>query len=334
MMRPATALAILLLGSCGGNGGGALKQKILHDLTFVVVLPGYRDFAASAAELRRAAEAFRAEPSPENLEAVRKAWAAARRAWNLCQAHLVGPEADRLLDAKIDHFPVSPSRIEEVVRGSEPIDADRVELLGANRKGLGAIEVLLFEGEGASRRRDLVAAMAGNLQKVAEEIRDLWEPGRGGFDPALAAGSRDAAFDLVINRMIFFAESTADLYLRTPPGDHADSPRPQRSVRSLEDVRERLRGLRNLYEGRPGGAGLAALVEKAGPELDRAIRAAFDQAEADVAAIPGSLAGDLKRAPAEVQKAFGSIKELKMRLATDLVSVYRTTLRISPFDGD
>lgn len=333
--RLAPALVLASLASCGG-GEGSLKETILRDLATGVLLPARRDFVERAAELRRAAETG-------SVEGARKAWAEARRSWNLCQAGLVGPESDRLLDAKVDSFPVQAGRLEELAAGAGPLGPDDIERLGAGAKGLRAIEHLLYSQDvHAARRRELLAALARNLEAVAVEIRDLWEPSRGGFASRFEAMPRDAALDLLINRMVVLSEATADLLLARPLGKRPDDafvPRPELvrsrpSGRSREEVGEILEGVMALYEGPPGGRGLSALVVRAAPDLDAPLRQSFGRALADVAAIPSPIDQAIAREPAAVLGAFASVKEFKMRLATDLVSVYRTTLRVSPFDGD
>ena len=322
---------LVLLASCGG-GEGSLKGAILRDLASGVLLPARRDFAEKASELRRAAE----EGSPEDA---RRAWAAARRSWNLCQAGLVGPESDRLLDAKIDSFPVQAARLSDLAAESGPLGPDAIERLGAGAKGLRAIEHLVFtESPVASRERELLVALSRNLEAVAVEIRDLWEPGRGGF----AATPPEAALDLLVNRMVVIAEATADLNLAWPLGRRGGETAPPRpelvrsrpSGRSREEVVETLEGIMALYEGPPGGLGLSALVARAAPDLDAPIRESFERARARASALPAPVDRSIVEHPAAVMDAFAALKEFKMRLATDLASACRTTLRVSPFDGD
>lgn len=344
-------LIALALGACDRSS----KDQVLRDLSHLVILPGYRALAREAASLRAAAEDFEAAPTAENLEAARRAWKSARGAWNRTEAFLVGPEEQTLLAAKVDTFPISPEKVEEVVAGKGRIDEAAVELLGTNRKGFMALEYLLFPGTelaGDARRRRLLVAYAENLERVARRMRDFWEPEGDNFLHAFSRAGRDkshypsadAAFDDLINRLVLFTEQTADGRLKKPLGMTLDERAPQpglvqsrRSGHSIEDLRGDLEGVRNVYVGafeKSSGAGLGARVARASPEIDRAIRDAFDAAFREVSALPGPLDETIRKDPESVLRAFAAVKELRGRILVDLVAVYRTTLKVVPFDGD
>ena len=305
-----TALPVLLLlAACRGEPPA--RATALRAYAYEVALPQFRAFAAAAGRLAE-------DPTPET-------WRAARRAWALCGAHLIGPEQDRLLHAKIDTFP------------AEPVDAADVEALGADRKGFFALEALLF-GE---NRPALAAALARNVAAVAREIRDGWESG---FAAALASAgepgspfaTRQEAFDRILNHIVSFAQRTADR-LAGPAGLTAGGDgRPdasllaaRRSGEALEDLRGAVASLRRVYEG-----ALRGPAAQAAPELDAALMEAFAAADRDLARIPEPLERSLTAHPEALRRAVGSLRELQRRLAIDLTGVYRTTLTVSPFDGD
>jgi predicted lipoprotein len=347
-VRPAAAAILLLLASCGRDPG--LKERALQDLAYEVILPGYRAFAAEAGRLARAVEALQAAPSAASLEAVRQAWKDARSAWGRCGAHLIGPENDRLLHAKVSRYPASEARLEALIASAAALDDAGVERAGANMKGFFAIEALVFDAPhdrsarpGESRRRELLLALARNLARTAAEIREAWEDDKGGFarafsragSPGSAFASRQAAFDLLINHLVVFAERTADQLAR-PAGltvaaegrVDASLIEARRSDHGLDDLQTAVESLRRICEG------LRGPVAQAAPDLDRAIRGAVEVARRDLSAIPPPLATALTSRAEEVRAAVVGLRALKLRVATDLVSVYRTTLTVSPFDGD
>ena len=305
---------------------------------------------------------MRASPTEAELEAVRGAWREARGAWSRCLAHLFGPEVDLLLESKIDAFPPSDEQIQAALVAPGPLDALAIERLGANAKGFFALERLLFDapgeseampvlgqGRGSTRQREMVVAMAANLETVTAQLRDLWEPERGGFARQFAeAGTRsselatrDAAFDLVVNRMVAFTEWVADVHLVLPSGRNADPPEPhpelvraRRSGNSIQDASDEVEGLLRLYLGSHDGSGLGAFVAQASPELDAALRDAFGQAIERIVSIPQPLDRAITEAPDEVRLAYEAVKRLQVAIATELVAVYQTTLRVVRFDGD
>jgi predicted lipoprotein len=351
-------LPLALLGSCEHREVGADRVAFIHDVAVVVVLPGYRAFAAAATALRAAAEAFETTPDGTNLDLLQAAWLEARRAWGRCEAHFFGPEEASFLNVKIDTYPVLTPAIETIIAGAATLDATFVESLGSNRKGFQALDYLLFDPGGdaavldamivqpnADRRRALARAYSQNLEQVAAAVRDLWEPAGGNYVATLAAQPTQAALDDLINRLVAFAEFTADTRLGAPAGLTASSggvPDPSkvespRSDASIDDLLADLQGIRDVWTGdrlAVSGVGLRDLVYAANPvlvpEFDVDLQACFDR----VQAIPGPLDVAVVSSIPSVEAAWRAVKRLHVRLAVDVVAALGNTLGFSPFDGD
>jgi predicted lipoprotein len=359
------AFAILAFGFRAGGRADPLTKKVLEEIGSSVILPDYRRFAAEAERMRGAALAFEREPTEGNQASLRSAWRGARRAWKLCEPHFVGPEAKRILQAKIDTSSINTEKIEEIVAGPDPLDPAYVERLGANRKGFAAIEYLLFDGKeppgstgsplaadsGSARRRKFIAALAGNLAGTAAEIRDIWEPDRGNYLAEFLRGRAelDAPFpekvsiDDLINHLIGYTEDIADIRLGRPLGIRASplkKPDPSLlesrwSGNSVEDLLASLDGVRVIYEGAPDrGLGLAARVKAVSPEIHRAILEALEKAAAGLKAIPVPLSKAVGEQNKVAIKAVERLIELRSRFKVDLASIYQTRITVIRFDGD
>src|SRR5262245_8972999 len=96
------AFGVLAFGLRGTGRADPLTKEVLEEIGGSVILPDYRRFAAEAERMRGAALGFEREPTDGNLASLRSAWREARLAWKLCESHFVGPEAKRILQAKID----------------------------------------------------------------------------------------------------------------------------------------------------------------------------------------------------------------------------------------
>ena len=111
------------------SGGAADSKPVLLSLTNVVILPTLRATDASAEAMRVAVKALEAAPSAATLTAAQVSWRAARKSWSRGDAFRFAVTDKSIADA-IDFWPARPAGIEDVVKGSGPVTAAAIELLG------------------------------------------------------------------------------------------------------------------------------------------------------------------------------------------------------------
>lgn len=369
MRRAAAVCALALATTCApvSLGDGPRRQAV-RAMTEDVVRPSLADVAARAVELSAAAAALGAAPSQATLDAARAAWRGARPPWKECDAFAFGPAADDRLAVAIDQVPVEPAKIEAEIAGAAALTVDYVETLGADRKGFHAIEHVLF-GAGddaavlaslttdasAPRRRDLVVALAGNLERKVQELGRAWAPDGGGYAELVAApGAANptyqtikAVIDAFVNQAVFLTETVADARIGKPLGlATGGTPEPALeesgpSDNSLADMAASVRGIRAIYTGArdgggggSGGGGISALVAAQRPALDREARQLIDRALAAIDAVPRPFRVAVVEHQAEVQAAYDAVKELKLLLATEVLAALGATLSFNDNDGD
>jgi putative iron-regulated protein len=363
----ASVCILLLAATCTPVPlGEGTRRQTVRALTEQVVRPALGDAAARAAELATAVRALAGAPAQAELDAAQAAWRAARVPWKECDAFAFGPAMDARLTVAIDQFPVEPSKVEAEIAGTAALTVEYIDTIGADRKGFHAIEHLLF-GAGddgavlallttdatAPRRRDLLTALAGNLERKMRELERAWSPDGGGYAEAVAApgaGNAEyptikAAIDAFVNESVFLAELVADARLGKPLGlATGGTPQPALeesgpSDNSLADMASSLRGMRAIYTGARSGAGstgggIGALVAAQSPATDREVRELFDQALAAIEAVPRPFRQAIVDRRDEVTAAYDAVKELKRILGTEVLGALGATLKFNDNDGD
>ena len=84
-----------------------------------VVLPTYKELAEANAALLAGVNAFVAAPSNSKFEALAELWLAAREPWEMSEAFLFGPVADKGLDPNMDSWPLSQSDIGAIIKNGD-----------------------------------------------------------------------------------------------------------------------------------------------------------------------------------------------------------------------
>jgi uncharacterized protein len=350
--------AALSLATCGGDSAATSdRHAMLVQIVDDTVLPTYRQLVEASNELAVAASALRARPDAATLAGSRAAWRRARAAWRRSKAFEFGPAESLRTFAKIDWSPIRAERIEQEISGDAELTAEHVAGLGANVKGLLAIEYLLFDPNGDDaevlaafdgdiRRLDYLVALTGDLHAQAGELLAAWEPGEGDYARTLTATGNEeyptlkSAVDEVVNRLIFAARDV-EAKLGVLAADEGE-PDPtvleaRLSGNEVEDLLDDLRGAGNVYRGATvpaDGRGMAGVVMTTAPAIDESISLSFELALAAVNDLPRPLAPVLETEQERIGTAQLGARRLVRSLEIDLVSALGATLAFNPGDGD
>ncbi|MBX3218373.1 MAG: imelysin family protein [Labilithrix sp.] len=364
----ASALGALGLGAvaaCRREGADPPDRgKVLADLSAVVIVPAYAAAAADAEGLDAALVALRDAPSADALGAARAVWKKARASWKVTDAFLFGPADDLALTGGIIDTAADVAKVEALAAASTALDAQVIARLGANQRGFGALEVLLFDPakddaavlaslqtEGG-RRGALAALVGADLRVKIDGVLAAWRDPPTRYGDELARAGRGSALytserqgvDAVVNALINAAEILIAVRLAKPLGlDKAppvaapeliESPR---SDASIDDLLAVLDGIEMVYLGRRGDASglpLADAVAERSPSTDARMRADIEKAKEAVRAIPGPLRTAVVERRDPVVAAHAAVREVKRCLATEVAGALGTSVGFNVTDGD
>ena len=336
------AIVATLATACGG--GGPARTDVLDELGAAVIVPAYEQLAANAQALEQAAGALCAEPSEVTGADAHAALRAARASWKYTEAMWVGPVMERRSWALID-WPIAPDEIEALIADeSAEIDVDRLaRRVGADQRGLGAIEHLLGNREGGTaaltdpRRCTYLATTAAVVADAAERLltdwRTSWEDG--GPYRSVFSDPDSAGLDSIVSEALFLLE-IIDLELGTAlgvmdgPAD-ADAIVEGPAALGVVDLEQRLSGLRAVLIGDGDAEGLGPLL---GDELSDRLAAELAEAEAAVGALEPPLRRAAVRSTDAVAAAKDAVKVVQVTVSTEVVGRLGVTVGFSDADGD
>ena len=342
---------LILATACGG--GGPDRPAVLADLADEAIIPAYEQFEAAAADLRAAAARLCDAPGEDALADARTALDEARGAWSYSEPMWVGPVMDRRSWAVV-RWPIAADEIEELIADTSlTLDRDRLaNRIGADQRGLGAVEHVLYTDAGGSTgTADVLGALGdprrcdylrGVTAVIAEEGAILaagwtesWDGG-GPYREQFSAEDGDG-LDSVVNDTLFLLEAMTDLELGPALGAMGSEVRLEAidegpAAAGVEDLTSRLEGARDvLIGGEASGMGLAPLL---GDELTGRLRDQIGAARAAAEALDPPLRAAAAESPASVAAARDAIKVTQITVATEVVSRLGVTIGFSDADGD
>lgn len=352
------------LGCSSPTSSTSDAKPVLTDLTNNVILPSYQDVATKAEALKGSTAALAAAPSESTLAAAQSAWRETKGAWRKTEAFRFGPVETKSISGAIDYWPGRPSTIEQMLASDQPVTVATVDALGSLAKGFVALEYLLFDdvggnaailskltGEGGARRLQYAAAVAEILDGKTRELLAAWSPSGENFAKELidagGAGalfpSGKAAVDQLVNSATFAAELVTNTKIGkpfgkktggTPAPDQEESPL---SDNSIADMVATLDGVIAVYTGAHGGVdgmGISDLVRAKNASLDDRVVAGLADARAKILAIPPPFRTAVTAAPAAVETAYQSVRDVKNTMTTEVAGALGTTLKFNDNDGD
>lgn len=354
----------LLLGCTPLPLSDGERRVALSTATDQVILPTYAELSARTGELASLLDELANTPGDADLATIRRAYLDARTPVEEAQAFGFGPATDLHSGASIDEAPIDVPKLDAELASDAELTLAHVRALGTNKRGLHAIEYLLFPEDDAEleaalladdvtgeRRRQFASLCAAIVAANANVLRQAWDPENGNYagqfsepgGPASVAKTVQEGLDTLLNETVVLSELVSDVKLGSPLGAttggriDAAAQESERAGASITDMRSNLRGVRNIYFGsRDGSVGvsLSGLVRAKSPSVDLHARTALADAEAALLAIPEPLTDALAHSPATVAAAYDAMKVLKRVLATEILSTLGASLKFSSNDGD
>jgi predicted lipoprotein len=341
---------------------------------------GAREFRDRAVALDDAVVALGAAPGDDTRSAARETFRRAMGSWQVMDQMQFGPTAQNNKPGGQDHrdniygWPLfGRCAIEEDIVARTYESPSFGTVLTANRRGLGAVEYLLFyEGEDtecaatsptyaawialpaeerAARKRAYAAAATRDVRAHAVALDDAWDPAKMNFVQTMrAAGgggsvyrSPQAAIESVGISLFFLDMAVKDRKL-TEPLDAADCANAtclesRFAGLSRANVRANLDGLRRIIDGCEAGyTGLGfddLLVAVGAPDHAEALHAATVESLARLDAIEEpDLDQALAQDRASVVALRDAIRVVTTLLKTDFVNVLGFEPSIVPTDND
>ena len=340
------------------------RRVALEGTTELVILPTHVELSERCADLSSLLDELASDPAAADLSAIRDAYLGTRDPLEEAQAFAFGPATDLRTFNTIDLGPADTAKIDAELSSDVELTPQHLRTLGADKRGLHAIEYLLFPADDpeveaalladdvSGERRRQFASVAAQLVAVgALELQRAWDPENGDYagrfsQPGAAdsvATSVQAGLDTLLNETVVLSEIMANVKLGKPLGTATggkSDPAAQESERaaaSLSDMLGNLRGMRNIYLGTRDDTpapSLSSLVHAKSPSTDLHARTALADAEAAVRAIPEPLGRALVDSPETVTAAYDACKALKRVLATEVLGTLGASLKFSDNDGD
>jgi uncharacterized protein len=237
------------------------------------IRPGYRRFSESSGQLTTAMMQLCAAPSPETLGQARQAFATAATDWARIEVVRVGPVIEKNRFERILFYPdrkgTGLRQVQALLANPDETATTPDGLAGKSvaMQGLGALEFVLhgtdaqtLSGEANGFRCRYGLAVAGNVQRVATDLVEVWDDPDGiardwkapGPDSAVFRTPREAMTE-VLGILVHAAEALRDQRVETFYKGESNNTFPRqalfwRSGLTFPMLNGNLRGIKDLLD--------------------------------------------------------------------------------------
>lgn len=317
------------LGACSSSDSGSStpapsRAEVVTTVNDDVILPAYKDLAAKTDALLAATKAACAAPSDSpKRTAAQDAWRATDDAWAKTRAFRFGPTKTMRAVTRID-YPVDPEKVEALRTGSEPVSSESLAKVGADRRGLGAVEIVLFDDGPLDKQScDLAIGATTLVAQAADTLVEDWTTDAPDGDMAIEDG---------VNGMIFALSDIGDMQLAKAAGLASGKPAPEDvdtgpAQNALGAMNATLAGVDEAWTKgyRPLVAGMSDDTAEKVDEQLASIRSALGDIPAPLADVSD---------PEPVNAAYEAVRDTLVTLRTEVASQLGVTLQLSDSDGD
>ncbi|MGL1887126.1 MAG: imelysin family protein [Reichenbachiella sp.] len=226
MRKLLTLIIIGLLIACDGDETVDFdRQAILNNVTEKIIIPTYQNFESKSSALVTATQSFNADPSIVELSKLKTIWLETKLAWATCETVNFGPIDDFAIETQVNFWPTDIDGIESNI-STFSLGTNYDVILGSNKKGLAAIEYLLFSAEENEvlaqlsniDRRAMLLFYANNIQELAQQIISHWQTGYADEYLTLTGNGSESGATLLANQIILTVEQIQKMKIAEPLG--------------------------------------------------------------------------------------------------------------------
>lgn len=326
------------------------RAGVLRATVREIVVPETRAVVTLSERLEGAAVDLFQNPSAKSVQAARGTWKRAAVAWKRVQCFRSGPIVETAALARASFWPARPAVLDQILAGEGPVDARFVAELGADVKGLFALEYLLFQEGGdatasaerfkgafGTRRRTLALELARSIAAHARQASRVLGDGAqfadrfalgGGESLGLLVGELIVTLEtLVVERLdhVIGLDKNGRLATRAVEGGLSGTSHELAVAQFLATDR--------LYRGGSGG-GIADLVEAAAPRVAERVAERWTTARDAVRTLTAPLEELVKSDRPRLVAVVRALKMLEVSCKLEVASSLGLTLSFPGGDGD
>lgn len=347
-------LYCLALGACSkssdsGNTEGftSIESDVVADFVNKTALPQYDSLVNAGKALNAAITTLNSNTTDANLQTAQAAWKAMRVVWERCEGFLIGPVEAYDYDPNSDTWPTDYHQMDSLLTSGNSLGVSDIQNLPQTLRGYHPIEYLIF-GEGGTRTaaqldarklQYLVSLSADLLNNEVEPLLNSWTADPVNYSQQiLTSGKGSTTYK---TRQAFFLDIAGDngmagicnevgeqdedgkMYNPYITRDSSLTESPY-SGTSLNDFKNNIIGLQQVYMGLNGGKGLKDLVAAKNASLDNQMQTAIAAAVSSFDNISGSANERYEEAifdkRAQVQQTMAQLNALQSLLENDLTN--------------
>ena len=302
-----------------------------------VLVPAANHLLEATRGLDRTLRELLQAPMEARLAEGRRAFSESLRAWRRASAFRAGPFGESKAFLQAAFWPARSEAIDAVLASAPSVDARLVAGLGVDRRGLFALEYVLFgqQSERAlledTRRLSFSVELSKNILGYAERLARLLGDGRD-YLIRLKRSEQSSIHELVAQTV-----DSSEILIgkirrieRAKPGEAL--PRLVEAYHaglSRELALELLAGTRALYD-----EGLGKLVELTAPAVHERVNQRFTLAERHLDALARPLDQALSSDPRAFTECASALKALELALKLEMANALGVSLVFSGVDGD
>jgi predicted lipoprotein len=328
------------------------RANLLQSIASNVITPAYTDFKNATGALSTATNDFTNNPNQTSLTAAQIAFENTLDKWMYCEAFNFEYASTTSLQNQIATTPVNFAVIESELLNNN-VDEAYINATGTTRKGLAAIEYLLYYNvldsfnlsSNATNRKQYLTALVQHLRIKATQANTEWNNGAS-YNSFTSKTKLDigGSLNALVNAFAEHIELVRKGKIGKPAGIENNGLvdttgfEYRLSARSLKNIEANIKAWKAIYTSN-SGVGLDDYLDFVdakynGNSLSTTITAQLDACLAKTAAINSPLTKAALTQVNEVKELHLEIKKLTVLTKVDLASNLGVIITFSDNDGD